>query len=82
VGHVIKPWHTSTRRRTVREAVNRISAMDHADVFTSANSYFGLLRQAGSSHRDRARIARAVLRRGHAVNGALTKTYRRPHGSE
>ncbi|MYM31519.1 reverse transcriptase [Duganella sp. CY15W] len=82
VGHVIKPWHTSTRRRTVREAVSRIGALDHIDVFTSANSYFGLLRQSSNSHRDRARVARAVLRRGHAVNGALTKTYRRPHGSE
>jgi len=78
VGHVIKPWHTSTRRKTVRMAEDRISRADAADVFATANSYFGLLRQSGNSHADRARIARAVLARGHSVNGALTKTYRRP----
>jgi RNA-directed DNA polymerase len=77
VGQVIKPWHSSTRRRTVREAANRVARIDAADVFTSANSYFGLLRQAGSSHVDRAVLARAVLRRGHSVNQQLTKTYRK-----
>lgn len=82
VGHVVRPWHRSTRRRTVREAISRVSGIDAADVYTSANSYFGLLRQAGSSHHDRAALARAVLQRGHAVNGALTKTYRRSHESE
>jgi RNA-directed DNA polymerase len=44
-------------------------------VHQSANSYFGLLRQAGSSHHDRARLANAVRRRGHCINAALTKTY-------
>ncbi len=78
VGHVIKPWCTRTRRRTVREATNRIARIPAADVFTSANSYFGLLRQSASSHADRAALARAVLRRGHSVNQAFTKTYRKP----
>lgn len=77
VGHVIKPWHRSTRRRTVREAVSRIGRMDAADVFASANSYFGLLRQSTSSHADRVRLAKAVLQRGHAVNSTFTKSYRR-----
>jgi RNA-directed DNA polymerase len=77
VGHVIKPWHTRTRRRTVRQAKARIGTMAPDEVFAAANSYFGLLRQANSSHADRAQFARAVLRRGHAVNGSLTKTYRR-----
>ncbi|WP_238552221.1 RNA-directed DNA polymerase [Herminiimonas sp. CN] len=77
VGHVIKPWHSRTRRRTVRQAVSRISRMDPADVFTSANSYFGLLGQSTSSHSDRVRLAKAVLQRGHAVNNTFTKTYRR-----
>lgn len=77
VGHVIKPWHTDTRRRTVREAVSRIGRMDAADVFTSANSYFGLLRQSTSSHADRVRLAKAVLQRGHSVNNTFTKAYRR-----
>ncbi|RFP19132.1 RNA-directed DNA polymerase [Duganella sp. BJB475] len=77
VGHVIKPWNTRTRRRTVRQAVNRVLRIDAEEVFASANSYFGLLGQSASSHSDRAALARAVLRRGHSVNGALTKTYRR-----
>jgi len=41
-----------------------------------ANSYFGLLSQASSSHLDRARLANAARDRGHAVNFNLTKTYR------
>jgi len=77
VGHVIKPWHTRTRRRTVGQAVERIRTADLVDVHQVANSYFGLLRQADSSHADRAHLARAVLRRGHCVNQAFTKTYRR-----
>ncbi|MES2319962.1 MAG: RNA-directed DNA polymerase [Pseudomonadota bacterium] len=76
VGQVIKPHCRATRRRTVRAAVSRITELDGEDVYTSANSYFGLLRQATSSHADRATFAKAVLRRGHCVNQALTKTYR------
>jgi retron-type reverse transcriptase len=76
VGHVIKPWHTRTRRRTVGQAIARLRGMDADDVYAAANSYFGLLRQSNSSHADRARVARAVLRRGHAVNRTFTKTYR------
>lgn len=44
---------------------------------TSANSYFGLLRQSTSSHADRVRLAKAVLRRGHSVDSTFTKAYRR-----
>lgn len=77
VGHVIKPWRTRTRRRTLRQAISRIKSMDADDVYASANSYFGLLRQADSSHADRARLAKAVMRRGHCVDKALTKTYRK-----
>lgn len=40
-----------------------------------ANSYFGLLSQASHSEKDREKLARVVQRRGHCVNGALTKTY-------
>lgn len=40
-----------------------------------ANSYFGLLSQASHSEKDRAALARVVLKRGHAVNGKLNKTY-------
>ena len=77
VGQVIKPWHSRTRRRTVHEATSRVTGIAAANVFATANSYFGLLRQSGSSHADRAALARAVMRRGHCVNGALTKTYRK-----
>lgn len=77
VGHVIKPWVRTTRRRTFNEALSRIAGVDASDVFTTANSYFGLLRQAGASHIDRAKIANAVLRRGHVVNKEFTKTFRR-----
>ena len=45
-------------------------------LLATANSYFGLFRQAGESHDDRARLARAVLKRGRVVNGSLTQTYR------
>ncbi|WGG48958.1 RNA-directed DNA polymerase [Rugamonas sp. DEMB1] len=77
VGHVVKPWNTRTRRRTVRQAVNRVARIDTDEVFASANSYFGLLGQSKSSHADRAALARAVLRRGHCVNQSFTKTYRK-----
>jgi retron-type reverse transcriptase len=76
VGHVIKPWSRSTRRRTVNEAVRRVGAVDPDDFLAVSNSYFGLLGQAPSSHLARAKLANAVRQRGHAVNKSLTKTYR------
>jgi RNA-directed DNA polymerase len=42
-----------------------------------ANSYFGLLRQADASHKDRARLAKVLLQRGRTVNKQFTKTYRK-----
>jgi len=77
VGHVIRPWHRTTRPRTVGEAVRRVATLDAAALFETANSYFGLLRQASHSHHDRARLANALRRRGHCIAGDLTKTYRR-----
>lgn len=77
VGQVIKPWHTKTRRRTVRYAINRVRNIDASDVYTSSNSYFGLFRQARNSHADQAALARIVLKRGHCVDSSLTKSYRR-----
>jgi len=78
VGFVIRPWRRVTRQRTLRTALRRIESMRAEDVFTAANSYFGLLRQASHSHHDRAQIANAVRRRGHCVNRAFTKTFPRP----
>ena len=77
VGHVIKPWHRSTRRRTYHEALRRVAQVPAGDVHVLANSYFGLLRQAPASHHDRARLANVVRDRGHIVDAAFTKTYRR-----
>ena len=76
VGAIIKPWSRRTRKRTRNDAMHRIRTMPSADVHTSANSYFGLLRQSPSSHKDRARLAKAVMLRGHAVNRQFTKAYR------
>ena len=77
VGQVIRPWSRTTRRRTFNEAIRRVGTIDSADLFETANSYFGLLRQAGHSHHDRARLANVLRRRGHCINKQFTKTYRR-----
>lgn len=77
VGQVIKPWHRTTRRRTFNDAISRIEAAAPGDLYASANSYFGLLRQATHSHADRATLANVLRKRGHSVNRQLTKTYRR-----
>ena len=77
VGHVIKPWRRSTRKRSLAQALKRTAAAPAEDLRETANSYFGLLSQASHSEKDRAALARVVLKRGHAVNGALTKTYPR-----
>lgn len=77
VGQVVKPWRRTTRPRAVATALHRLSTMPAKDVFTAGNSYLGLLTQATHSHKDRALVANVLLGRGHAVNGALTKIYRR-----
>lgn len=76
VGQVIKPWRRITRRRTFNEALRRVRTIDADDLFETANSYFGLLRQATHSHHDRALLANALLDRGHSVKSDITKTYR------
>lgn len=64
------------RRRTFNEALRRISTTDADNLFETANSYFGCLRQATHSYTDRIRLAQLCHRRGFTVNGAMTKTYR------
>lgn len=76
VGQILKPWHRRIRRRTFNAALARTRQVDAGEVFTTANSYFGLLRQATASRRDRALLANVVRRRGHTIDGALTKAYR------
>ena len=77
VGQVIRPWHRTLRRRTYHDALRRVGTMPAEDLFHTANSYFGLLRQATHSHADRARLANLLRDRGHTIAGDLTKTYRR-----
>ncbi len=75
VGHVIKPWRRITRKRSVAQALKRTAQTPAEQLRETANSYFGLLTQATHSQKDRAALANLVLKRGHAVNGWLTKTY-------
>lgn len=77
VGQVIKPWRRTLRRRTYHDAISRTANIDAADLLTTANSYFGLLRQASHSHTDRARLANVLRGRGQSVNKQFTQTYRR-----
>ncbi|MGE1156566.1 RNA-directed DNA polymerase [Pseudomonas kitaguniensis] len=77
VGHVIKPWRRTTRKRSLAQALKRSAAATAEDLRETANSYFGLLGQASHSHTDRASLARVVLKRGNSVNAALTKTYQK-----
>jgi len=77
VGQVIKPWNRYTRKRTVNEAVSRINATKKDKLFEVANSYFGLIGQASSSHQDRATIANVMRGKGYCVNKDLTKIYRK-----
>lgn len=75
VGQVIRPWHRTLRRRTYHDALRRVATIPAEDLFHTANSYFGLLRQATHSHVDRARLANLLRDRGHTVKSDFTKTY-------
>lgn len=77
VGHVIKPWRRTTRKRSLAQALKRTAAAPAEDLRETANSYFGLLSQASHSEKDRAALARVVLKRGNSVNAALTKTFQK-----
>lgn len=77
VGHVIKPWHRTTRKRTMTSAIIRLRTMPDDETFAAGNSYLGLLRQATHSHADRSKLAHVLLGRGHAINANFTKIYKR-----
>ncbi len=81
VGQVIKPWHRVTRKRTLNHALHQVKIISPENLRETANSYFGLLRQATHSHKARTTLAKIILRRGKAVNKELTKTYRNQHGT-
>jgi RNA-directed DNA polymerase len=76
VGFVVMPWRTEPRRRTVRVAYRRVSSAPREHAWRVANSYFGLMRQASASHRDRAKLANVVRSVGYAVDAGFTKAYR------
>ena len=75
VGHIIKPWRRTTRKRSLAQALKRTAVAPAEDLRETANSYFGLLSQASHSEKDREKLPRVVLLRGNSVNGALTKTF-------
>lgn len=77
VGHVIKPWRRTSRKRSLAQALKRTAAAPAEDLRETANSYFGLLSQASHSQKDRAALANLVMRRGNSVNAALTKTFQK-----
>lgn len=75
VGHLLKPHRRITRRRTVRAALARLQDMPREDLHQSANSTFGLLRQATHSHQDRALLGQLMRRRGLVVAGDMSKVF-------
>jgi RNA-directed DNA polymerase len=77
VGHLVRPFRRSTRPRTLNMALVRLEHMPADDLYTSANSYLGLVRQAGASHHEQARVARVLLKRGHVVDGDLSRVFKR-----
>ncbi len=79
VGQVIRPWHRVTRKRTVNSAMARVRDIDAADLFETANSYYGLFRQSTHSYHQRANLSNVLRYRGHCINKELTKTYRSKH---
>lgn len=81
VGQVIKPWRRTTRPNTRKRAADRLLQTPEQDLVVVANSYFGLLRQADHSHHDRARLARLLLDRGHVVDFAFTKIFKKTRSS-
>jgi lipopolysaccharide export LptBFGC system permease protein LptF len=77
VGQVIKPWSRYTRKRTVNEAINQLKNSNHKTPFESANSYLGLVGQASSGHKDKAKLANVMRKNGYCVNSTLSKVYRK-----
>lgn len=75
VGQVLKPWRRTLRRRTLNAALARVAERTDDELLQTVNSYFGLLRQASKSHRDRALLANLARRLGRSVDRALTRTF-------
>jgi retron-type reverse transcriptase len=75
VGQVILPHRRVTRKITLHHAIYRVETVAAPEFRDTANSYFGLLRQASHNRNARLQLTRAILRRGKAVDYLLTKTY-------
>lgn len=76
VGQVIKPHRRITRRRTVDNALRAAAHQPGDRLRETANSYFGLLRQASHSHTDRRHLTKALLLRGRTVDYGMTKIFK------
>lgn len=76
VGHIIKPWYWAPRKRTATEAQRRVRSAPPDDVFESANSYFGLLRQSPKAYGARTDLANVARKRGLSVSFDMSKVYR------
>ena len=76
VGQLIKPHHRITRRRTVATALRRVASAPAENLRDTANSYYGLLRQATHSQTDRRHLTKALLLRGRTVDLGMTKTFK------
>ncbi len=74
---VLRPWRRTLRRRTLNAALARVAERTDDELLQTVNSYFGLLRQASKSHRDRALLANLARRLGRSVDLALTRTFQR-----
>ncbi|WP_423933244.1 RNA-directed DNA polymerase [Comamonas sp. 23] len=81
VGQIILPHRRVTRRRTLKNALRRLEEIPADQVFETGNSYLGLVRQAGASHNEQALICRALLKRGHAVDGLYLERAFRMHST-
>lgn len=79
VGQVVKPWRRTIRRRTFRSALRRIEQTPAHRLVSTANSYFGTLRQATHSYQDRRRTAAEMVAKGFSVDSRLTKVRRSAH---
>lgn len=73
-GFVIKPHRLEVRRRTMRQALQRIESAANDEVYETGNSYLGLIRHADSQH-DRVKLANALRKRGLTVAADATKAY-------
>lgn len=76
VGQVIKPWRRNTRKRTINNAINSIETIQAENLFETANSYLGLVRQSSKSHGEQVKVAKAILKRDRCVDYKLTKSYK------